>query len=385
MNKSMKECLAELFGTFLIVLFGCGSAVLAGANITFTGISLAFGLAVVAGAYSVGHISGGHFNPAVTLGLVIAGRTPKSKLFPYMLFQTIGAILAAFVLRIIASDLPTYNLAKSALGSNGYNFLSPMKYGLAAGVIFELVFTAVFVLVILGATRPGSTNPFAGLVIGLTLTAIHLVGIPVTGVSINPARSIGPALMSQSWPHISQLWMFIGVPLIGGFVAGVIWNLFFDDVPERSVVESTNFDESTTGTLEILPTAWGSIINDSYNANNNGVINALLSLDSTKGKKIVVLDDILELGTYAYQTHKEIAIVLSKIAPDVIILVGRNYANIILETLENLEYMGEVIEAIDIVPAEIVASDITALLSAPTTILLEGYQSQKYLSLLLDK
>ncbi len=242
----MKECLAELFGTFLIILFGCGSAIIAGGNISFTGISLAFGLAVVAGAYSVGHISGGHFNPAVTFGLVIAGRTPISRLFPFALFQTIGAILAAFILRSIASDLPTYNLAKSALGSNGYGVLSPMKYGLAAGVVFELVFTAVFVLVILGATRSGATNPFAGLVIGLTLTAIHLVGIPVTGVSVNPARSIGPALMSQSWPHISQLWMFIGAPLIGAFLAGVAWNFFFDDSSkvsvERSVVDSADFD-----------------------------------------------------------------------------------------------------------------------------------------------
>jgi aquaporin Z len=233
MNKNLKECMAELFGTFLIVLFGCGSAIIAGPNISFTGISLAFGLAVVAGAYSVG----GHFNPAVTVGLTLAGRSPASKLLPYMLFQTIGACIAAIVLKVIATDLPGYDLAKSALGSNGYGALSPMKYGLAAGVLFELVFTAVFVIVILGATRPGVANPFAGLVIGLTLTAIHLVGIPITNVSVNPARSFGPAVISGSWPHIAQLWMFIFIPLFGGVVAAAYWNLMFKESEQRSVVD----------------------------------------------------------------------------------------------------------------------------------------------------
>ncbi len=142
---------------------------------------------------------------------------------------------------------------------------------------------------------------------------------------------------------------------------------------------------ATPGTLELVATKWGTIINDSYNANSNGVINALLTLHSMKGKKIVLLDDILELGTYAYQTHKEIAIVLNTIKPDLIVLVGRNYGNSIIETLENLNYKGEIVNAIDIVPAEIVASDISPILKNPCSILLEGYQSQKYLNLLLDK
>jgi aquaporin Z len=227
-----KQLLAEAFGTFLIVLLGCGSAVLAGDKVGFLGISFAFGLAVVAGAYSIGSISGGHFNPAVTLAMCLKNRTSWSKFVPYVLAQVFGAIVASLALLAIASGKVDYDLAINGLGQNGYGDLSPAKFGLLSGFIFETLFTAIFVLVILGVTK--TSNNFAGWIIGMTLTVIHIVGIPVTGVSVNPARSIGPALFAGAGA-MSQLWLFIAAPMLGGLLAAVIWGLI--DEKESDPIE----------------------------------------------------------------------------------------------------------------------------------------------------
>ena len=216
-----KKLIAEVLGTLILVLFGCGSAVLMGAQIGMMGISLAFGLAIVAAAYGLGAISGAHLNPAVSLGLVLAGRMGVGEFVAYAAAQILGAILGAWILYLIASGKADYSLATNGLGQNGYGPGYLGEYSLGAALIFEGVMTFLFVTVILGATGPGSTPGFAGLAIGLTLAAIHLVGINVTGVSVNPARSIGPALFVGG-NALSQLWVFIVAPLAGGAVAGIV-------------------------------------------------------------------------------------------------------------------------------------------------------------------
>jgi aquaporin Z len=216
-----KKLFAEALGTLILVLFGCGSAVLMGAQIGMTGISLAFGLAIVAAAYGIGAISGAHLNPAVSLGMVTAGRMSVSDFVAYAVAQIIGAILGAATLYLIASGKADYVLATNGLGQNGYGAGYLGEYSLTAALVFEAVMTFLFVTVILGSTGPGSTAGFAGLAIGLTLAAIHLVGINVTGVSVNPARSIGPALFVGG-NALSQLWVFIVAPLVGGALAGVV-------------------------------------------------------------------------------------------------------------------------------------------------------------------
>jgi aquaporin Z len=216
-----KKLFAEALGTLILVLFGCGSAVLMGAQIGMTGISLAFGLAIVAAAYGIGAISGAHLNPAVSLGMVTAGRMSVSDFVAYAVAQIIGAILGAAILYLIASGKADYVLATNGLGQNGYGAGYLGEYSLTAALVFEAVMTFLFVTVILGSTGPGSTAGFAGLAIGLTLAAIHLVGINVTGVSVNPARSIGPALFVGG-NALSQLWVFIVAPLVGGALAGVV-------------------------------------------------------------------------------------------------------------------------------------------------------------------
>ena len=230
---------AEFLGTFWLVLGGCGAAVLAavhlsngadtGLGIGFVGVSLAFGLTVVTGAYAFGHVSGGHFNPAVTLGLVAAKRFPAAEAVHYIVAQVIGAIAAAGVLWAIAisADGQTATaLAEGGFASNGFGDHSPGQFALIGCLVAEVVLTAVFLYVILGATDKRGAAPMAGLAIGLCLTLIHLISIPVTNTSVNPARSTGPALAAlvggESWP-VSQLWLFWLAPVLGAVIAGVTY------------------------------------------------------------------------------------------------------------------------------------------------------------------
>ncbi|MBS0373839.1 MAG: aquaporin Z [Proteobacteria bacterium] len=215
---------SELIGTFWLVFGGCGSAVLAAAfpqvGIGLLGVSLAFGLTVVTMAYAVGHISGGHFNPAVTLGLVAAGRTSLGEAVGYILAQVAGAILAAALLAFIASGKPGFDLVASGFAANGYGAHSPGGYAASAAFAMEFVMTFGFLVVILGATDRRAPPGFAPLAIGLALTLIHLVSIPVTNTSVNPARSLGPAVFVGGWA-IEQLWMFWVAPIAGAVVAGL--------------------------------------------------------------------------------------------------------------------------------------------------------------------
>ena len=217
-----KKLIAEALGTLILVLFGCGAAVIAGPAIGFTGISLAFGLAIVAAAYGLGSISGAHLNPAVSLGMVAAGRMSVGDFIGYAIAQIIGAILGAGILYLIASGKADYTVAGNGLGQNGYGAGYLGEYSASAALIFEAVMTFLFVTVILGATASGAPGAMAGLAIGLTLAAIHLVGINVTGVSVNPARSIGPALFVGG-KALADLWVFIVAPLAGGLVAGLVY------------------------------------------------------------------------------------------------------------------------------------------------------------------
>jgi len=232
------KLVAELIGTFWLVLGGCGSAVLAAAfpelGIGFAGVSLAFGLTVLTGAYALGPISGGHFNPAVSVGLWAGGRFPASQLLPYIVAQVIGAIVAAGVLYLIASGKAGFDL-QAGFASNGYGEHSPGKYSLAASALTEVVMTFMFLVVILGATHKRAPVGFAGLAIGLALTLIHLISIPVTNTSVNPARSTGPALFVGGWA-IEQLWLFWVAPIVGAVLAGWLSRAVFDSAEEPPVV-----------------------------------------------------------------------------------------------------------------------------------------------------
>lgn len=222
----MKKMIAEGFGTFILVFFGCGSAVLMGEHIGMLGISLAFGISIIAAAYSIGAISGAHLNPAVSLGMVTAGRMTPAEFLRYSIAQIAGAIVAALVIMLIATGKADYTVAANGLGQNGYGAGYLGEYSLSAALIFELVATFVFVTVILGATQDGSPAAMAGLAIGMTLAGIHLVGINVTGVSVNPARSIGPAIFAGG-KALADLWVFIAAPLIGGALAGLVFKAGF--------------------------------------------------------------------------------------------------------------------------------------------------------------
>lgn len=217
--------LAEFLGTFWLVFGGCGSAVLAAAfpelGIGFVGVSLAFGLTVLTMAYAVGHISGGHFNPAVTLGLWTGGRFPAGEIVPYWIAQVVGAVAAAGVLYVIASGAPGFDLA-GGFASNGFAEHSPGKYSLHAALVAEVVLTLFFLVIILGATDGRAPAGFAPIAIGLALTLIHLISIPVTNTSVNPARSTGPALFVGGWA-VAQLWLFWVAPLIGGAAGGLLY------------------------------------------------------------------------------------------------------------------------------------------------------------------
>jgi aquaporin Z len=222
-----KRALAEFLGTFWLVLGGCGSAVLAaafpGLGIGFLGVSLAFGLTVLTMAYAIGHISGCHLNPAVSIGLAVGKRFPYRDLAAYIGAQVIGAIAAAVVLYGIASGRPGFDLA-AGFASNGYGLHSPGGYSLAAGALTEVVLTFMFLMIIFGATDERAPKGFAPIAIGLGLTLINLIGIPVTNLSVNPARSTGPALMVGGWA-IEQLWLFWLAPIAGAVLAGVVYPL----------------------------------------------------------------------------------------------------------------------------------------------------------------
>jgi aquaporin Z len=223
MNLSHKLA-AEFIGTFWLVLGGCGAAVLAAGiphvGIGYAGVALAFGLTVVTGAYAFGHISGAHFNPAITLGIWAAGRFPARDVLPYWIAQVAGSIAAAAMLYAIASGAAGFNVT-AGFASNGYGEHSPQGYSLLACLICEVVMTAMFLLVILGATSVRAPAGFAPLAIGLTLTLIHLISIPVTNTSVNPARSTGVAIFQGSWA-LGQLWAFWAAPFAGAIIAGIL-------------------------------------------------------------------------------------------------------------------------------------------------------------------
>ncbi len=233
MNNDMtRRVVAEFFGTFWLVFGGCGAAVLAATfpavGIGLLGVSFAFGLTVLTMAYAVGHISGGHFNPAVTIGLWAAGRCANRHVLPYIVAQVMGAVIAAAVLWSIASGKPGWT--PGGFAANGYADLSPGKYSLTACVIMEFVMTFFFLLIIVGTTSKGAASGFAGIPIGLALTLIHLVSIPVTNTSVNPARSTGPALFAGA-EYVGQLWMFWLIPLLGAAAAGLLSRWMYDPEP----------------------------------------------------------------------------------------------------------------------------------------------------------
>ncbi|QXX97555.1 aquaporin Z [Serratia marcescens] len=227
-----KRLFAEFFGTFWLVFGGCGSAVLAAAfpqlGIGFLGVALAFGLTVVTMAYAVGHISGGHFNPAITVGLFAGGRFAAKDVIPYVIAQVIGGIAAAAVLYLIASGKAGFDATAGGFASNGYGEHSPGGYSLQSAIVIELVLTAFFLIVIHGVTDKRAPAGFAPLAIGLTLTLIHLISIPVTNTSVNPARSTGVAIFQGTWA-LQQLWVFWLVPLVGGIIGGLIYRWLLED------------------------------------------------------------------------------------------------------------------------------------------------------------
>ena len=224
-----RRATAEFFGTLWLVFGGCGAAVLAAAfpnlGIGFLGVAFAFGLTVLTMAYAVGHVSGGHFNPAVTIGLWAGGRFKAADVLPYIIAQVIGAIVAAITLWLIASGKPGW--VTGSFAANGYGELSPGKYGLGSCFLIEVVMTFFFLFVIIGTTSKGAAAGFAGIPIGLALTLIHLVTIPVTNTSVNPARSTGPALFAGG-EYILQLWLFWLAPIIGAVIAGLLTRWMYE-------------------------------------------------------------------------------------------------------------------------------------------------------------
>ncbi|WP_407924961.1 aquaporin Z [Croceibacterium salegens] len=228
-----KRFLAEFVGTFWLVFGGCGSAVLAASfpdvGIGLLGVALAFGLTVLTMAYALGHVSGGHFNPAVTIGLSVGGRFPSKDIPGYVAAQVLGAIIAAGLLYLIASGQSEYSLATNGMAANGYGSASPGGYNLMSGLLIEVVLTAGFLLVILGATDARAPTGFGPLAIGLALTLIHLISIPVTNTSVNPARSTGPALIVGGIA-LQQLWLFWLAPIVGAAIAGLAYRFIAGDM-----------------------------------------------------------------------------------------------------------------------------------------------------------
>ncbi len=218
----MRKYVAEFLGTFALVFFGAGSAVIAGKHIGFLGIAFAFGVVVLVMVYAIGPISGCHINPAITLSMLVARKISARDAIGYIIVQCIGAVLGAGLLLMIASGMPGYSIAQNGLGQNGYDASSPAGFTLVAGFLAEVVLTFFFLLVIFGATSEEAPRGFAGIAIGFTLFIIHLVGIPITGTSVNPARSLGPAIFAGG-TALGQLWMFIVAPIIGGIIAAIVW------------------------------------------------------------------------------------------------------------------------------------------------------------------
>jgi aquaporin Z len=229
----MKKYLAEAVGTFILVLFGCGTAVVAGDKVGVVGIAFAFGFALIGAAYGIGPLSGCHINPAVSLGVWAAGRMKTADMIGYWVGQFAGAILAAGLLSVIANGVGGgYNIATSGLGQNGWGEGYQAGYNLTSALLFEFVGTLIFVVVILGATQKAAPAQIAGLAIGITLVVIHLFGIHITGVSVNPARSLGPALFVGG-KALSQVWLFLLVPSLAGIVAGLIFRVHaLEMIPE---------------------------------------------------------------------------------------------------------------------------------------------------------
>lgn len=223
----MKKYSAELIGTMVLVLMGCGSAVIAGQFIGYAGIAVAFGLSVLVMVYAIGSISGCHINPAITIAMLVANKIKGKDAIFYVIAQCLGGVIGAGILWAIARGLPAYSLAKNGLGQNGFGAHSPAGYSLAACFIAEVVLTAIFLFVIFGSTHKNAPKGFAGVSIGLSLTLIHLVGIPITGTSVNPARSLGPAVFAGG-AALSQLWLFIVAPIIGGVIAALVWKYGFE-------------------------------------------------------------------------------------------------------------------------------------------------------------
>lgn len=238
MDGDMRRYVAELVGTFVLVLGGVGTAVLAGEAMGALGVAIAFGLSLLVMIYVIGPVSGCHINPAVTLGLVLARKTPPRIAVGYVIAQVIGAILAAALIWLIARDVPGgYDLAAGGLGANGYDDHSPTGYGLLAALVIEVVLTALLVYTVLGATHRAAPVGFAGIAIGLVLTLIHLVSIPVTNTSVNPARSIGPALFVRDWA-LAQLWVFIVAPLVGAMLAAALYRLTHEPEDDITAAEA---------------------------------------------------------------------------------------------------------------------------------------------------
>ena len=235
-GNTMRKCAAEAIGTFWLTFAGCGSAVIAvgfpQVGIGLLGVALAFGLTVLTMAYAIGHISGCHLNPAVTVGLAAGGRFPAQEIVPYVVAQVVGAIVAAAVLYGIASGAPDFSLAKG-FAANGFGEHSPGHYGLVSGFAAEVVLTMMFLFIIMGSTHGKAPVGFAPIAIGLGLTLIHLVGIPITNTSVNPARSTGPALFVGGWA-LAQLWLFWVAPLIGGAIGGMLYR-FLSETPSAPV------------------------------------------------------------------------------------------------------------------------------------------------------
>jgi aquaporin Z len=225
--SSAKKYIAELIGTFALVLFGCGTAVIAGDKVGFAGISLAFGFTVLIMVYAIGGISGCHVNPAITISMLVARKISFKDTIAYIIMQCIGAIIAAAILMAIAIGKVDYSVSVNGLGQNGYGALSPAGYSLGSCFLAEVVLTFLFLMVIFGATSKYAPQGFAGIPIGIALVVIHLIGIPITGTSVNPARSLGPAIFAGG-AALSQLWLFIVAPIIGGIIAAILWKSLFE-------------------------------------------------------------------------------------------------------------------------------------------------------------
>lgn len=234
-----KRCAAEFFGTFWLVLGGCGTAVLAAGvpqfGVGYAGVALAFGLTLLTMCYAIGHISGCHINPAVTCGLAAGGRFPAKDVVPYIVAQVVGGIAAACILYLIASGKPGFDAAASGFASNGFGAHSPQGFSMGAAAICEIVMTGFFIFIIMGATHNSAPAGFAGIAIGLALTLIHLISIPVTNTSVNPARSTAVALFQGGWA-VQQLWFFWVMPIIGGIVGGLIYRYLRSNETARPAI-----------------------------------------------------------------------------------------------------------------------------------------------------